>query len=86
MLRRGEVITSCFNTSCETGSGKKDTGSGEKWTGKPCFRAGVVCGFVRVLPIFHPEMLKRQDVLSLTSSQLKHLLMLGQFSGQRMER
>lgn len=38
------------------------------------FRARVACGFIEVLNISHPDILRRKDVLSLTSSQLKHLL------------
>ena len=74
MPKRWEATTSCFNTSCETGSRGKGTGSGEKCTGKTFFKAGMACGFTQVLNIFHPEMLRKQDMLSLTSSQLKHLL------------
>ena len=38
------------------------------------FTAGMACGFRKVLNIFHPEMLRKQDMLSLTRSQLKYLL------------
>ena len=32
------------------------------------FTAGMACGFRRVLNIFHPEMVRKQDMLSLTRS------------------
>lgn len=74
MPKRWEVTTSCFNTSCETGSGRQCAGNGEIRTRKPFSRAGVASEFLEVLNIFSPEMLRKQDMLSLTSSHLKHLL------------
>lgn len=70
MPKRWEVITSCFNTSCGAGSGGKGTGSEERCTGKTFFffTAGMACGFRKVLNVFHPEMLRKQDMLSLTRS------------------
>lgn len=87
--KRWEATASCFNTSCETGSGGKGTGSGEKCTGKTFSKAGMACGFTKVLNIFHPEMLREQDMLSLTSSQLKtpsHLPVSQELWGQRRKK